>query len=80
MRLRTAHWQRLLGLKPGVGLVGDCLLGIPLVLMEHLGLHKVVLGEGLGGEIERGGVPEDLYPFRNLMGLEFTEIMLVVCC
>ena len=48
--------------------------------MEHLGLHKVVLGEGLGGEIERGGVPEDLYPFRNLMGLEFTESMLVVCC
>ena len=23
---------------------------------------------------------EDLYPFRNLMGLEFTESMLVVCC
>lgn len=35
----------------------DSLLGISLVLMEHLGLQKVVLGQGLGGEMERGGVP-----------------------
>lgn len=42
-------------LKLSVVLVGDSLLGFGLACIEHPGLQKVVLGEGLGGEIEGRG-------------------------